>query len=215
MLWWRTREYIGFLWLMWQQWWQFMYLQNRACKFLQHMLEDIKDWNWTEHTHMGSIHGMIISSSCSWNDKAPSSSSLYAAHGEIEIDCDIYCDVCDSISPVRDGLGSHKRAMHLKKHNLEDYAGRSNFWYRVLKKESATLVQEEWWVNLLSSIPVINVSLGFLFQEFSWTTKNLHTKNPSMEQLGRHCKRTHLNRSPCQECDQCPGETQRRKPFRI
>ena len=57
---------------------------------------------------MGSIHGMIISSSCSWNDNAPSSSSLYAAHEEIEIDCDIYCDVCDSISPVRDGLKSHK-----------------------------------------------------------------------------------------------------------
>ena len=60
------------------------------------------------NTHMGSIHGMIISSSCSWNDNAPSSSSLYAAHEEIEIDCDIYCDVCDSISPVRDGLKSHK-----------------------------------------------------------------------------------------------------------
>ena len=41
------------------------------------------------NTHMGSIHGMIISSSCSWNDNAPSSSSLYAAHEEIEIDCDI------------------------------------------------------------------------------------------------------------------------------
>ena len=42
---------------------------------------------------------MIISSS--WNDKAPSSSSLYAAQDEIEINC-------DSISPVRDGLKSHK-----------------------------------------------------------------------------------------------------------
>ena len=82
---------------------------------------------------MGSIHGKIISS-YSWNDNAPSSSSLCAAHDKIEIDCDIYCNVCDSISPVRDGLGSHKRAMHLKKHNLEDYAGRSNFWYHVLKK---------------------------------------------------------------------------------
>ena len=66
---------------------------------------------------MGSIHGKIISSSCSWNDNAPSSSSLCAAHDKIEIDCDIYCDVCDSISQVRDGLGSHMRAMHVKKHN--------------------------------------------------------------------------------------------------
>ena len=87
------------------------------------------------NTHMGSIHGKIISSSGSWNDNASSSSSLCAAHDKIEIDCDIYCNVCDSISPVRDRLGSHKRAMHLKKHNLEDYAGRSNFWYHVLKKK--------------------------------------------------------------------------------
>ena len=78
------------------------------------------------NTHMGSIHGMIISSSCSWNDNAPSSSSLCAAHDKIEIDCDIYCNVCDSISLVKDGLGSHKREMHFKKHNLEDYAGRSS-----------------------------------------------------------------------------------------
>ena len=69
------------------------------------------------NTHMGSIHGKIISSSGSWKDNASSSSSLCAAHDKIEIDCDIYCDVCDSISQVRDGLGSHMRAMHVKKHN--------------------------------------------------------------------------------------------------
>ena len=31
--------------------------------------------------------------------------------------CDIYCDVCDSISQVRVGLGSHMKTMHVKKHN--------------------------------------------------------------------------------------------------
>ena len=75
---------------------------------------------------MGSIHGKIISSSCSWNDNAPSSSNLCAAHHKIEINCDIYCNVCDSISLVKDGLESRKREMHFRKHNLEDYAGRSS-----------------------------------------------------------------------------------------
>ena len=100
------------------------------------------------NTHMGSIHGKIISSSGSWKDNASSSSSLCAAHDKIEIDCDIYCDVCDSISQVRDGLGSHMRAMHVKKHNQfcrkEWFLG-IMFW----RKESATLVQEKWWVDLL------------------------------------------------------------------
>ena len=32
--------------------------------------------------------------------------------------------------------------------------------------------------------------------------------------MGRHCKRTHDNGSPCQECDQYPCETQMRKPFK-
>ena len=83
---------------------------------------------------MGSIHGKIISSSGSCNDNASSSSSLCAAHDKIEIDCDIYCNVCDSISTVRDGLGSHKRAMHVKKRNSENLAGRSDSWYQNLKK---------------------------------------------------------------------------------
>ena len=62
--------------------------------------------------------------------------------------CDIYCDVCDSISQVRDGLGSHMRAMNVKKHNQfcrkEWFLG-IMFW----RKESETLVQEKWWVDLL------------------------------------------------------------------
>ena len=37
------------------------------------------------NTHMGSIHGKIISSSGSWKDNASSSSSLCAAHDKIEI----------------------------------------------------------------------------------------------------------------------------------
>ena len=50
------------------------------------------------NAHMGSIHGKIISSSGSWNDNSSSSSSLCAVHDKIDIDCDIYSDVCDSIS---------------------------------------------------------------------------------------------------------------------
>ena len=90
---------------------------------------------------MGSIHGKIILN-YSWNDNSPSSSNLCAAHHKIEINCDIYCNVCDSISLVKDGLGSHKREMHFKKHNLEDYAGRSNFWYHVLKKSQRHLYKK-------------------------------------------------------------------------
>ena len=35
-----------------------------------------------------------------------------------------------------------------------------------------------------------------------------------MEHSGRHCKKTHVNRSPCQECYQCPCETQSRIHFK-
>ena len=42
-----------------------------------------------------------------------------------------------SISTIRDGLGSHNRAMHVKKHNPENSAGRSESWYHVLKKRGS------------------------------------------------------------------------------
>ena len=49
---------------------------------------------------------------------------------------------------VRDGLGSHMRAMHVKKHNpfcrKEWFLG-----FMFCRKESATVVQEKWWVDLL------------------------------------------------------------------
>ena len=59
------------------------------------------------NTHIGSIHGRTISSSCSWIDNGPSSSSLYAAHEEIEIYCYNYF-AYDPRSPVIDELKSHK-----------------------------------------------------------------------------------------------------------
>ena len=88
------------------------------------------------NTHMGSIHGKNISFSGSWKDNASSSSSLCAAHDKIEIDCDIYSDVCDSISQSKRRTRESHEGNACK--DTTHSAGRRDSWVVLKKRVSDT-----------------------------------------------------------------------------
>ena len=71
------------------------------------------------NTHMGSIHGMNISSSCSWNDNAPFSSSLCTAHDKIVIDCEAQPRKFCRKEWVLVSCSEEKKQRHLYKKNGE------------------------------------------------------------------------------------------------